>query len=278
MSESGEAEQMNEVTRVRRLWPEPGTVELDALREHYRRHWETADRGAAALMISSLDGSSELHGLSGGLSSPVDQKLMDVLRSVADVVVVGAGTLRAESYDGLRVSEESVRWRRAHGLSDHPVLAVVSGSLNVETQAPFLANAPVRPLVFTTSSDPRADGGHQARMTALGEVAEIVVVNSRRDGVQAAGASRTVDPVEVHRVLAGRGLNRVLCEGGPSLLGTWFQAECVAQFHVSVAPVVAGGLGPRVLQEPGGAARRTELLQVLQDQSMLILHHEVLPR
>lgn len=269
--------QMEAVSQVHRLWPDPGMVGLDALREHYLQTWATADQGATAMMISSVDGSSELEGLSGGLSSPVDQKLMDVLRSVADVVVVGAGTLRAEAYGGLRVTQESLRWRRAHGLTDHPVLAVVSGSLNVTADAPFLADAPVRPLVFTTDAGHWMDDLPKRRMAALGEVAEVVVVTPRRHALQEPGAPTGVDPAEVHRELADRGHARVLCEGGPQLLSAWFQAGCVAQFQVSVAPVIAGGVGPRILQEPNTAARGTELLQVLQDNSMLMLHHKVLP-
>lgn len=277
MTEDVGASGMEAVRQIYRLWPDPGMVGLDALREHYRQTWAPAEHGATAMMISSVDGSSELEGFSGGLSSPVDQKLMDVLRSVADVVVVGAGTLRAEGYDGLRVTRESVRWRRVHGLTDHPALAVVSGSLNLTADAQFLADAPVRPLVFTTDAGHRMDELRKRRMAALGEVAEVVVVNPQRHAQQVTGASTGVDPVGVHEELADRGHVRVLCEGGPQLLSAWFRAGCVAQFQVSIAPVIAGGTGSRILQEPGAGARGTELLQVLQEHSMLMLHHKVLP-
>lgn len=244
---------------VDRLWPDPATVELGELREHYLATWPDVADGAVAMMISSLDGSAQLDGVSGGLSSPVDQALMDLDRSVADVVVVGAGTLREEEYGGLRVSAGSVAWRRRQGLSDHPVLAVLSTRLELRADDPFLAEAPVRPLILTGTEAP-ADAVRE-----LAEVAEVVV----------AGDGPGADPVAVHQEFARRGMTRVLCEGGPSVLSQWFDAGRVAELHLSVAGALAGGAGQRIMHGRAGTARPAELLQVLRDGSMLMLRHRV---
>lgn len=248
------------VRTVQRLWPDPGEVDLDDLRAHYRQTWPSVDRGAVAMMITSLDGSAVLDGVSGGLSSPVDQALMDLTRSVADVVVVGAGTLRSEGYGGLRVSADSVAWRRRQAMSDHPVLAVVSASLNLTPDMAFLADAPVRPLILTGTDAPA-----EARR-ALGEVADVVVV----------GEGTGVDPAVAHRELAEHGHRRVLSEGGPGVLSRWFAADRVAELHLSVAGAMTGGDGQRIMHGLAASARRTELRHVLKDEHMLMLRHRVM--
>ena len=96
---------------MRQLFPEPvGSVEpLDV----YRDLPVVESRPAVRLnMISSVDGSTALDGRSGGLGGPADRKVFAALRSLADVVLVAAGTVRAENY----------------GPGSLPI-AVVSGSL-----------------------------------------------------------------------------------------------------------------------------------------------------
>ncbi|WP_186304503.1 dihydrofolate reductase family protein [Kocuria palustris] len=249
------------VERVERIWPDPRVLTLDELRDEYARTWPDAADGSGAMMIASLDGSAVLGAVSGGLSSPADQKLMDVQRGVADVVVIGAGTLRDEGYGGLRVEADSTAWRRARGLPDHPVLAVVSRSLGLDPEAPFLAQAPVRPLILT--------GGRSCaqRRRRLQEVADVVVLDDGRGGV---------DPVAAHELFASRGWRRVHSEGGPSVLAAWLAAGRVAELHLSLAPVLAGG---RALGLLGAAVhpRRLELRRILRDGSMLLTRYRVLP-
>src|SRR5699024_1063405 len=76
------------------------------------------DRDAPHLranMISSLDGAATSGGLSGGLNNPADKQVFDMLRRLADVIIVGAGTVRAEGYGAMRLSEQDVSWRRTQG-------------------------------------------------------------------------------------------------------------------------------------------------------------------
>ncbi|ROZ62625.1 pyrimidine reductase family protein [Kocuria soli] len=256
------------VTQFDRLWPDPGQVSPTELRETYLSTWPDSRDGAVAMMISSLDGSAVLDGVSGGLSSPADQLLMDLLRSVADVVVVGAGTLRDEGYGGLTVSEDSVAWRTTHGMDEHPTLAVVSAALDLSVDTPFLAQAPTRPIIFTGPDAP------VDKVRELTEVADVVVL----------GSGPGADPELIHDHLADRGYRRVVCEGGPTLLSRWFAAERVAELHLSLAPALTGGGGQRIVHDDiqddatgqPGTARHTELLQVLRDGSMLMLRQRVL--
>src|SRR2546423_15318466 len=90
-------------------------------------------------MISSVDGAAAVEGRSGGLGGPADRKVFAALRSLADVVLVAAGTVRAENYGPGKVP-----------------IAVVSGSLRLDWDAPFFTAATHRPIVVTASRAPAA--------------------------------------------------------------------------------------------------------------------------
>lgn len=77
-------------------------------------------------MVSSLDGAATLEGRAGGLGGEADQQMMIRLRMLADVVLVGAGTVRVEGYQGNLIDDKAVHWRLEHGLPPHPQLVVVT--------------------------------------------------------------------------------------------------------------------------------------------------------
>lgn len=77
-------------------------------------------------MVSSLDGAATLNGRSGGLGGPADQELMQTLRMLADVILVGAETVRVEGYAGDLIGEPAKQWRVAQGLAAHPDFVVAS--------------------------------------------------------------------------------------------------------------------------------------------------------
>lgn len=215
-----------------RVWPAPL---VDDASDEQLAEWYTADVPADAPwarinFVSSLDGSATHAGRSGGLSDEADKRVFEVLRRLCDVVVVGAGTVRIEGYGGMRVSEESERVREQRGLSPQPVLAIVSGALDLDPAADVFADAPVRPLVFTGRAAP-AD-----RAQALAEVADVLVCESSDD----------VDTAWMLEALAERGLRRVHCEGGPHLLGQMVEDGAVDELCLTLSPRLEGGSGPRI--------------------------------
>jgi len=221
-----------------------------------------ADRtrpGIRVNFIESLDGSATVAGLSGALGSPADKAVFDVLRAVSDVVLVGAGTARAEGYGALTVGDDFVDWRRAAGLSAHPAMALVSGRLDLDPAGDLFAKAPTRPLVFTTASAP------QDARDRLSEVATVI---------DAGDADGRVDPHAVRAALLERGLAQVLCEGGPSLFGDLIAADLVDEFCLTLSPTLEGGAGPRIASAHGAAGpaapRGLELAHVLRSGSMLL--------
>jgi len=191
-------------------------------------------------MVTSLDGAVTLAGLSGGLSSREDQELLARLRMLADAVLVGAGTLRAEGYDGLRLSEQRRTWRQAHGLPENPVLAVVSAALDLAPTNLALVDAPVRPVVITRAGAPAE------RRAALSEVADVLVCGQDEVDLRAA-----VDE------LAARGLRQIVCEGGPRLLGALTAADLVDELCLSISPLLAGaGAGRITAGDPSSTTHR----------------------
>ena len=200
-------------TRIDRIWPDPAEQLTD------EALMDAVDHDAVRLnFVSSIDGAATRDGLSGGLGGAADKRYFELLRRVADVVVVGAGTVRAEGYGPMLVS----RPRRGQ-----PVFAIVTGELDLDPASTIFTKAPVRPVIITTE---RATG-----RSAFREVADVVVAGSTR-----------VDAALAVEALRARGLRRILCEGGPSLFGSFLAADAVDELCLTVAPTLEAGDAPRI--------------------------------
>ncbi|THA23900.1 pyrimidine reductase family protein [Streptomyces sp. RKND-216] len=241
---------------MRRLFPAdtPGTAEsaardeersntewsLDALADAYAYpDWAGPSGGGRsylrANMVSSLDGAAHHGGRSQPLSSAADMRIFGVLRALADVVVVGAETVRQEGYRPARRREAFAARRDAAGQGPAPAVAVVSASLALDFSLPLFAEPLVPTLVLTGAGAP------EERMRAAREAGVEVVV---------AGDSALVDPALVPGALAERGLTRQLTEGGPTLLGRLTAAGVLDELCLAVSPRVALGSAARVMNGP----------------------------
>ncbi len=233
--------------------PRPGPVTADDLLEHYP--WP--DRGGRAwvraMMVATLDGAAAgSDGLSGSVSGDADGEVFSGVRRMADVVLVGGGTLSAEEYGPLLASEEDAGRREASGQAAAPVIAVVSGSLRLPIGEELFTASTIRPLVFTTA-DPDAQ-----RLAALREHCDVV---------QAEGDTVTASWV-VDR-LVERGLWRIVCEGGPSLLREVATAGLLDEADLTFSPMLVGTAATpdtAMLDDP----RRFELAHVLTAEHFLM--------
>lgn len=206
-----------------------------------------ADAWVRANMVASLDGAATgADRRSGTINGDADLRVFRVLRAAADVVLIGAGTARAEGYGALTVPAGLAATRAAGGLSADLELAVVSAT---GTLPALLLDADRPPLVVTVADRPDLDA-LRARIGA--------------DRVVVAGAGR-VDLAVAVAALAARGLVRVLTEGGPHLLGELLGAGLVDELCLTWTPLLVGGPAPRVVEHPGWlvpavAARPAHLL------------------
>lgn len=224
---------------MRHVWPlgSPGR-ELDrtALAVSYAYPPGPARPFVRLNFVASADGAVSVDGVSGGLDAPGDAEVFGLLRELADVVLAGSGTVRAENYRGVRTSEALRARRRGRGQAAVPPVAVVTARCALDPDAALFTDTAVAPLVLTAASAPEAA---RRRLTDAG--AEVVVVG---DGEVAVGG--------VLDALAARGLCRVLCEGGPALAGSLAAADRVDELCVSVAPQLVGGAAGRIVT--GGTA------------------------
>jgi len=241
---------------IARAWPAPDAAALDdpQLADRY-----ALDRSRPALranFVSSLDGAATAGGLSGGLSGPADKRVFDILRRLCDVVLVGAGTVRAEGYGAMRLEPAAVRWRRAHGLADQPVFAIVSAALHLDPGSVVFTGAPVKAVVVTLGAAP------SAKREALARVADVLVCGEEK-----------LDARLMLRALAARGLRQVLCEGGPTLFGALLEADCVDELCLTLSPRIEAGKAPRIAAGALPQARRMRLHHALVSGSTLLVRY-----
>jgi riboflavin biosynthesis pyrimidine reductase len=181
-------------------------------------------------MIASVDGATAVQGLSGGLGGPADHRVFAVLRSLADVILVAAGTVRAEGYGPVRLPAAVVEARVARGQAAVPAIAVVTRTCRLGWQSPFFAEASVRPVVITS---PAADPADRRRAE---EVADVVLAGED-----------AVDLRLAMHLLAERGARSVLAEGGPTLNGALAAAGLLDEVCVTLSPVLVGAEAKRIL-------------------------------
>ncbi|QHC68475.1 pyrimidine reductase family protein [Rathayibacter sp. VKM Ac-2759] len=226
----------------------------DALLALYSR--EAAERWLRVNFVSSIDGAVTHDGVSGALGGEADLRVFDLLRRLADVVLVAAGTVRAEGYGPMVLGEEAATARAAAGLPPHPVFAIVSGSLELDAGSRIFTEAPVRPVVVTTGRSP------VGRRDRLAEVAEVLVC-----GEDALDAPRMRD------ALAERGLARIHCEGGPALLGALLADDAVDELDLTLSPTLESGDAGRIARGALPGARDQRLAHVLASGDTLLLRY-----
>jgi len=227
----------------------------DELLERYRIDDRSAP-GVRMNFIATLDGAATRDGLSGGLNNADDKQVFDTLRMLTDVIVVGAGTVRAEGYGGVSLEPADVAWRVSRGLPGQPALALVSSRLEIDPGHPFFAEAVTRPLVITHAAAP-AD-----RRAALAGVADLVIAGEN-----------AVDPRLMLAELAALGHRQVLCEGGPHLFGDLIAADCVDELCLSLGPVLDGGPAGRIAVSAAATPRPMRLLHSFAAGDMLFLRY-----
>jgi riboflavin biosynthesis pyrimidine reductase len=230
---------------VHKIFPEAGgELDLFGLAEAYAYPQE---RWVRANMVASADGAAyAATGRSAGLSSPDDKRIFGVLRVLADVVLAGAGTARDEGYrPALR--RPALASLRA-GRPETQTIALVTRSLDLNLDAPLFTEVPpdARTIVITCAA---ADA---ARRAAAAKVADVIIAGEE-----------TVDLPAAVGALADRGLTRVICEGGPHLLGDVASAGLLDELCLSLSPVLAAPGASRIVAGPPAPARPLTLRHVL---------------
>ena len=170
-------------------------------------------------MVSSLDGKATLDWRTRGLSSDVDRRVFHLLRTQADAVMVGAGTVRAERYGRITKSDELRQIRVNEGLMPDALAVVVSGRLDLPADLPLL-NEPDQKVVIATASEDTIPG-------VTGDVEYARVGDDM--------------PRLLLYLLERHAIRSVLCEGGPTLNSFLFAANLVDELFLTMTPKLVGG-------------------------------------
>jgi riboflavin biosynthesis pyrimidine reductase len=244
-------------TTISRGWPRRNAAPLDD--DELAECYAVSDRSMQSVrvnFVASIDGAATDHGLSGGLSGLADKRVFDLLRRDCDVILVGAGTARAEGYGAMRLDPASVQSRRANGLADQPAFAIVSGTLALEPESAVFTDAPVKAIVVTVGAS------SQAKKDALSRVAEVLVCGEER-----------LDVNVMLDEFAKRGLRRVLCEGGPTLFGALLDADRVDELCLTISPLLEAGNARRIVAGAPERARPMSLHHALVADGTLMLRY-----
>jgi riboflavin biosynthesis pyrimidine reductase len=220
---------------------------------------EGVSGGAAAWlranMVSTLDGAAQHDGRSKSISSAADMRIFGTLRALADVVVVGAETVRQEGYRPARARAEFAGMRQAAGQGPVPAIAVVSASLDLDFSLP-LFTSPLVPTLILTGAAAAPD-----RIATAEKAGARVVI---------AGDGVGVEPARAVRALAELGHTRLLTEGGPRLLGQLVAAGVLDELCLTVSPMLTAGDAQRIAGGPSvGVPHRFALVSLLEEEGFL---------
>jgi riboflavin-specific deaminase-like protein len=240
---------------VRVLLPEPGeTTPAEQIRDLRLTDLALDERPYVVLNFAmTADGRAAIGGRAGPIGSRTDTEVLQRLRTQVDAVMIGAGTMRVERY-GRMVSDPAFRaWRERIGLAHDPLAVIVSGRLDLPWDAPLFTDGGGRCLIFTTSD-------------AEPPQTETPVRVVRHEG--------SVDLAACLRYCRReRGVRALLCEGGPILHAQLQAAGLVDELFLTIAPKLAGGVAPRILEGELPAPAEMELVWLLEQQGELFARY-----
>jgi riboflavin-specific deaminase-like protein len=206
---------------LERLYPPGGTTTPEELASELRLGERApADRPYLVVnMVSTLDGKATIDWRTQGLSDELDRALFHHLRTQADSVLVGAGTVRTERYGRMVKSDELREKRAREGLERDALAVVVSGRLDLPADLPLLQE-PEQRVLIATGADTRLEG----------TAAQIEYLDSGDDL-----------PLMMARLRQDHGVRSVLCEGGPTLNAHLLAAGLVDELFLTLSPQLVGG-------------------------------------
>ena len=243
---------------MRRLLPEPGST---TVAEQYTglRLGELAPEGRPYVVSNfavTVDGRATIAGRAGPIGSRTDMEVLHLLRTQVDAVMIGAGTMRAECY-GRLVPDPVLRGyrERAEGLAHDPLAVLVTRSLDLPWSCDLFTVGWGRVLIAAASDK---------------EIPELPT------STRIVRHEDSVDLGAVLRMLREeRGVRALLCEGGPHTHGQLVERDLIDELFVTLAPKLAGGVGPGLLEGAAEQPRELEPVWLLESEGELFGRYQL---
>ncbi len=214
------------------------------------RPWEEAPQSRPYVSMNfalTLDGRSAIAGVSREIGSPRDTEMLVGLRTRTDAVMIGAGTMRAERYGRVIRDPAKRAERETIGLDPDPLIAIVSGRLDLPWDAPLFTEGIGEVVIYTSSEEepPQTE-------------TEIEVIR-HPGGVDLRAA--------LEHLRGEREVRALMCEGGSMLHASLHEVECIDEVFVTHAPKLAGGEGPGLASGLSALVRPLELIWVVSESA-----------
>jgi 2,5-diamino-6-(ribosylamino)-4(3H)-pyrimidinone 5'-phosphate reductase len=205
--------------------PEGGPPEQDSIARPY----------VLINMVSSLDGKAAVEGKAGSIGSSIDRTLMRTLRAQADAVMIGAGTLRAESLR-LNVPEDLARARASRGLEPQPLAVIATASGNIPLRENLLGFSPDNLVILASSETPKDP------LSTLSRIATVEVVPKRAEREAPTEENLVLDLAFALEILREHyGVGVLLVEGGPALNHALISSNLADELFLTLSPRLLGG-------------------------------------
>lgn len=212
-------------------------------------------------MVSTIDGVTDIDGVSAPLGGPGDKDIFGTIRTLPDIILVGSTTAVSEHYNPPSTSVSTKARRLANGAWPVARIAVVSGQLDFDLTLPMFQRPAQRPIVVTTvDADP----------------IKLERVTEHADLIQCGHTS--VNLLQALRDLAELGARRVLSEGGPSLNGGLLREGLVDEVFLSVSPLMGGGDSRGITRGDIPPFQELILRHVLTEDHFLFLRYTRAPQ
>lgn len=210
----------------------PSPEQLEAARARVARVLaEGPGERLIGVVVGSIDARATIDGRVRGLSSPADQAHLFAWREMADTLFVGATTLTVERYGSL-LPQAMQDARVARNQLAIPPVATISRAGGLDIAQIRRAEQPPQLTVYSQAQAPTDVDAEWVRQP-------------------------TVTPESVVTDLRARGNRLIVCEGGPTLFGLLFGAGVISDFSLTLAPLLVGDPGPRVVEISGAVTPLT---------------------
>ena len=215
-------------------------------------------------MVSTVDGRIAIAGHSGAIGNEADRELFHGLRTQADAVMAGAGTVRTERYGRLVRSPERRARRERDGLAADPLAIVVSARFDLPADLPLLQSPESTVVVLTGAA------------RELPAVAADLQVERGPSSRAADGRDALVMRPLLERLRAEHGVRSIVCEGGPRLNDGLLREGLVDELFLSFAPKIVGGNEPTLVVGAGFTPPKDlELISLLESDQHLFMRYRV---